>query len=400
MAGSVDPERRAGFRLRGPVKRRLRRDSVGWDIGLAALVVAVGLFGTAPVARSQGLNGPGVLGYVLVAAAGAPLVFWRRRPMWAFAATGPAVTLYLALGYAWGPILAAGIVAVYGLACRYPLRRALQSAAVLLAASVVAVTAQIIAGPEGDWTMLARVAAWVGLPAAAGVIVRVWRDSAASVRAERARLAATEERLRVAQEVHDVVGHGLAVIAMQSGVALHVLARNPDKAREALEAIRATSKESLGDLRRELDMLRRLDGAAAPYRRRTGRAGLTALIDRVRSGGMDVTVAADKDLDELPADRERAAYRIIQESLTNVLHHAGPGVTANVTVRRNHSTLRVEVTDTGSARVAGPGEFAEGSGIRGMRARVEALGGHLTAGPLPSGGFAVHAELPVQGSAS
>jgi signal transduction histidine kinase len=227
-------------------RRAVHAGSVAWDVAVAALVLCVALLGTPAVAHRQAVPGLDPLGYVLLTAAGAPLVWWRRRPLVTFIVTCLAVTLYLGLGYPWGPILVAEPIAVYGLSRRCPPRQTVTWLGALLAATALAVVIRVTAGPEGwDWAGLGALLAWAALPAAAGIVTRVRRHLAANLRTERARLAATEERLRVAQEVHDVVGHGQAVIAMQSGVALHVLQRDPEKARAPLEAIRATSLDSL-----------------------------------------------------------------------------------------------------------------------------------------------------------
>lgn len=203
----------------------------------------------------------------------------------------------------------------------------------------------------------------------------------------------------MAQELHDSVGHGLAVIAMQAGVALHVLARNPDKARESLEAIQAASRESLHGMRVQLDVLRSPEGEDAPRRPAPGLADADVLLGRIRAGGLEI--AADLQAGDLPPEVDVTAYRILQESLTNVLRHAGVTL-ARVRVTREGDDLVVEVRDNGPASGADAGQGADGrsgSGIAGMRARAEALGGEFEAGPRPEGGFVVRARLPLAGRA-
>jgi signal transduction histidine kinase len=187
------------------------------------------------------------------------------------------------------------------------------------------------------------------------------------------------------------------VIAMQSGVALRVLDRDRDLAevRAALEAIRATSTEALDGLRAEVDALRHgpASGPDTPLRPRTGLADLPGLADRIRTGGLQVTV--DGFDGTLPPDVDLAAYRIVQESLTNVLRHAGPGARARVRIVREAGGVLLVVHDTGTGSSAGAsGEASGGHGIDGMRERAEALGGELSAGPEPGGGFTVRAWLP------
>jgi signal transduction histidine kinase len=237
---------------------------------------------------------------------------------------------------------------------------------------------------------------WSAILAAAfatGSAARVRTESWRGVRAEQARRAASEEQLRMAQELHDVVGHGLAVIAMQAGVALHVLDRDPDKARESLEAIRTMSRESLDGLRTELAQLRA--GGDAERRPLPGVDDLALLVQRVREGGVDVRLEVTGPVAELPTEVGAAAYRIVQESLTNVLRHAGADA-ATVVVRASEARLEVEVTDRGH----GGTPAADGSGIRGMRERATALGGTLDAGPASGGGFRVRAVLPLSPATS
>ncbi|HEU4423713.1 MAG TPA: sensor histidine kinase, partial [Pilimelia sp.] len=385
-----------------------------------------GLLGTGPASANQGQSAP-ALAYVLVVAACLPVAVRRWRPLWTFVLTGAATMTYLALGYAYGPILFPLVVACYGLAVRAPIRRTLAGTAALLATSGVAVGIGVVTG-QREWLEFGSVAAWLVIPAAVGVAVKVRLDAAAEVRAEQARRAVSEERLRLAQEVHDVVGHGLAVIAMQAGVALRVLDGDPARARAALEAIRGTSREALDGLRAEIDALRgRPEQPEAPLRPHPGLADLPALGERIRAGGLPVTVEIDRGTAGLPVEIDRAAYRIVQESLTNVLRHSGPAATARVRVAQDGGVLRVEVLDTGrgatdhgatdpAGRAAGrgdaglprdvadvPGDVAGlpagasggGHGIDGMRTRALALGGTLDAGPLPGGGFAVRACLPM-----
>jgi signal transduction histidine kinase len=210
--------------------------------------------------------------------------------------------------------------------------------------------------------------------------------------------------------VHDVAGHGFAVIAMQAGVALRAIkddrAAHLDGVRTALEGIRATSREALEGLRAEIEALQQ--GQDAPLRPGSGLADLPALVDRIRSSGLPLTVHNGRDAhdgydDEMPVEVDRAAYRIVQESLTNVLRHAGADVTAWIDIRREGGALRIEVTDTGRGGLAGGGfgvGAGEGRGIAGMRARAEMLGGTLDAGPAPGGGFTVRATLPLDTTVS
>src|SRR5262249_55104160 len=152
---------------------------------------------------------------------------------------------------------------------------------------------------------------WIAIPTAVGVTVKARRDAAVDVRSEQARRAVSEERLRLAQEVHDVAGHGFAVIAMQAGVALRVLDHDPAGARGALEGIRAASREALDSLRAEVEAI---GAPVAPLRPASGLADLPALLNRIRSSGLPVTLDLAPESADVPSELERSAYRIVQES--------------------------------------------------------------------------------------
>ncbi len=182
---------------------------------------------------------------------------------------------------------------------------------------------------------------------------------------------------------------------MQAGVALHLLDHEPGKARESLEAIRDTSRRSLDGLRTQLQAMRE-PGDEWPARPDVGLASLDVLLDRIRAGGLEVHPDLDPDLRGAPAEVDVAAYRIVQEALTNVLRHAGAS-RADVSIRTVDGEVHVDVVDDGTASLAATGPAqASGSGIAGMRARAEALGGTVRAGPLAGGGFAVRARLPLE----
>jgi signal transduction histidine kinase len=234
----------------------------------------------------------------------------------------------------------------------------------------------------------------VSAPGAVGAALQVRRRADAGVRAEQARRAVSEERLAMAREVHDGVGHGLAVIALQAGVALHVLDKDPARARELLASIQATSRESLDGLRAEL--LRFRDPAApaeaAALRPGPGLADLPALLARMRDGGLVLHAELD-ECPGVPAEVGAAAHRIVQEALTNVLRHAGD-TPAWVTVRCSAGDLLVEVRDRGRGPAVGA---PAGLGIPGMRERAAAVGGRLEIGV--EDGFVVRARLPLPAAA-
>jgi signal transduction histidine kinase len=201
----------------------------------------------------------------------------------------------------------------------------------------------------------------------------------------------SEERLRIAREVHDVVGHAMIAINVQAGVAAHLLDHDTDQARESLLHIKRTSGDALTDLRATLGILR--DPAqAAPVGPAAGLDDLDAVAGQLRAAGVDVTVDVDT-AGMVPTSVHSASYRIVQEALTNVLRHAN-AETVNVVVRDNDDVLTIVVADDG--RSTGQPTTGSGAGVRGMRERAEALGGTLHAGPGAEGGWRLQATLPLE----
>lgn len=369
------------------------------DLWLSLPLLVIGLIGTRPAGDDQELSRyPDLPAFLLVAVAALSLVLRRARPEAGLVICGVAITTYLGLGYPFGPILLTVPVAVFAASSRLPLRRAIGYSAIFYLVTLTAATSRYFTAElDRQWIpALGWVVSWAAIVAgsvAVGSAVRVRRESAVDVREAAARRAVSEERLRMAQELHDSVGHGLAVIAMQAGVALHVLDRDPAQTREALEAIRATSRASLDGLREELDVLRGADNEAAPRRPAPGLADVDVLVERIRAGGVEVETRID-DLGRIRPEVDEAAYRILQESLTNVLRHSDSPV-ARVRISRSADIATIAIVDDGPARTDPHLPRSVGTGIRGMRARAEDLGGSLDAGPRPGGGFAVTATLPV-----
>jgi signal transduction histidine kinase len=211
-----------------------------------------------------------------------------------------------------------------------------------------------------------------------------------AARDELARSVVIEERLRIARELHDVIGHSMGTIAVQSGVGAHVIDDDPAAAKRALETIESTSKTALTEIRRLLGVLR--ENGHAPDRDPAPRAqDIEALVGRIAQGGPEVDLQMFGDLADLPPGMGLTVYRIVQEALTNVVKHAN-SKRARVVVTRNEDDVRVEIVDDGS----GPLVPADGGhGLIGMRERVELFGGALETGPLPDGGFRVAARLPL-----
>jgi signal transduction histidine kinase len=209
-------------------------------------------------------------------------------------------------------------------------------------------------------------------------------------REERARRLAVEERLRIARELHDVFGHAMATISVQAGVGLHVIEQRPGQAREALAAIKKISDDGLTDVKTILGILR-ADGPEETRAPGGGLERLTELLDTAEAAGLRVELAVDGDPRPLPAPVDLAAYRIIQEALTNVLRHA-EAHSVRLALKHEPSRLLIRIRDDGAPTSAG-GRC--GHGIDGMRERARALSGQLTAAPHPDGGFEVCAELPI-----
>jgi signal transduction histidine kinase len=220
-------------------------------------------------------------------------------------------------------------------------------------------------------------------------------ERAEQARDEEARRRVNEERMRIARELHDVVSHTIGVISVQAGVASHLLGRRPDKAAESLAAIRQASDEALGELHAMLGVLRDGDGGdgQAPLSPAPGLGELDALVAQAAGAGLEVRVSLEGEPRRLPPAVDLAAYRVVQEALTNVVRHAQAG-RAEITVTHADGRVTVEVTDDGRAGRNGHGT-GSGQGILGMRERARALGGSLEAGPRPGGGFRVLATLPV-----
>ncbi|GAA3396410.1 sensor histidine kinase [Cryptosporangium minutisporangium] len=213
-----------------------------------------------------------------------------------------------------------------------------------------------------------------------------------------ARLAVVEERGRIARDLHDVVAHSLSVVVLQADGARHVLETDPARAARALEVIGRTGREATAEMRRLLGVLRSPDTSDAPDRTpQPELAGIEHLVDQVRSSGLPVTLHVRGDLAAVPASAGLSAYRIVQEALTNTLRHGGPGASAEVRAEVRPEGLSVCVLDDG--RGAAAANDGAGLGLLGMRERAAAVGGEVTAGPRPGGGFEVTAWLPYESMA-
>jgi signal transduction histidine kinase len=376
----------------------LRRGAVLGAVVVAAIQVA----GTAGAAHGHAATGrpyePLAWGLLVLSAAG--LLLRRRSAVAALVATAVPVWVYLALGYPRGPIYLAVIGALIGALARG--RRVAAWVALAVGYPMFVWVAPLVAGqPPPQPATAVGTAAWLVACAAIVELVKSRRERAVEfrrTRAEESRRRAGEQRMAIARELHDVLAHHISLISVQAGVALHLMDEQPEQARTALTAIRQASRESLGELRSVLELLRHgadgADGAdGAPRAPAPGLDALDALVERTSAAGLPVTVEVTGAARPLPAAVGLAAYRIVQEALTNVTRHAGRPVTATVRLDYAPDQLTVEVTDDGPGAEDASGT---GSGLLGMAERAAALGGQLDAGPRPGGGFRVAARLPVR----
>jgi signal transduction histidine kinase len=319
---------------------------------------------------------------ILAGVAVLPLLIRRQRPELTWLCNVGAVTLYFGLDYGNGPIYLSIFASAYALTSRWSPRR-WWPYAVAVVPIVVAMASRMSDSSVASAT--ARLTWFIAVLAASAAIGAAMRTRT-ETRREQARRTAIEERLRMAHDLHDGVGHGLAVIAMQAGVALHVLERDPAQARQSLLAIRDTSRESLEALRAELSRLS-TEADGGPRAVRNGLADLPGLVARVRAGGLDVDLRSD--VSEVSDEVGAASYLVVQEALTNVLRHSDATSARVVVVRDPVGSVVVTVVDDGQG-----GDVTEGLGIGSMRSRVERLGGTLSVGP-GALGFEVRAVIPV-----
>ncbi|MFE9096951.1 sensor histidine kinase [Streptomyces sp. NPDC007264] len=392
--------------LRGAVRRHAH---------LADAAIACAVFTATAVTtfagRSAAVVGDRTVALVYVALACGVLAARRRRPLATLAVSAGAAEVFLAQNRGTGGVLVllAPLIALYTVADAVERRRGLLLGASAVAALALthAVHKPALLGPQNLAFM-----ALGGLAIAAGDSSRNRRAYLAEVerRAERAerereqdaQRRVAEERLRIARDLHDSVGHHLALISVQSNVAGQALDGDATAAREALGHVKSASRKALGELRDTVSLLRQPGDAVAPTAiPAPGLDGLEELLASLRASGLDIDRHVAGAVVPLAPAADLTAYRVIQESLTNVYKHSGRRQ-ARLVLRYDRQELRITVDDLGGGRAAdgrdrGPGRVPTGRhGILGMRERVLALGGRFTAGPRPDGTFQVAADLPYQ----
>jgi signal transduction histidine kinase len=375
----------------------------GVGVGVAALVLVASAAGVGPrwIVSPRPLDAVavGLLGVV----AGA-LALRRRYPIAVLVALNAVVLAWAAARYPGGVILLAPLIACYTLAAlrgwRWGLAGPVGTALTALVAIRVAFgAAEPPAGISGSVVWMAATAGAagtaVGYYRALLVATRAQLAREAQTREEQARRRAVEERLRIARELHDVFGHTMATISVQAGVGIHLLQRRPAQAVEALRTIKQISDQGLTDVKAILGVLRADSDPGQPRTPRGGLDQLDVLLDPVRAAGVQPQLTVRGSARPLPAAVDLAAYRIIQEALTNVLRHARAR-TVQLDLRYEPERVVIRILDDGPG--ASPGQAGtngqDGHGISGMRERALALSGQFTAGPHPDGGFQVCCTLP------
>ncbi|SEL96301.1 sensor histidine kinase [Nonomuraea pusilla] len=385
------------------IDRTTLHDTVFAAVLAAASVALFFLYGpqrlVAEGLPTGGVRDPDALGAALVVAACAPVAVRRRRPLAGLCAGLVPETLLAAFGYGGGAAGLAGFVLLYSVASSGGLAAALGG----LLVSLVTYAAGAAATPvRAGWSehvvvVMALASVWgVGrslrlrrayleeLRERAG---RLERARAADTRAARA-----EERSRIARELHDVVAHHVSVMTVQAAAARRVLGKDPELAREALSAIEHTGRLAMTEMRNIVGVLR--TDARAELGPQPGVRDLPALLEQMREAGLPALLHVEGEPRPLPPGVDLAAYRLVQEGLTNSLRHAGPGATAVVTLTHRPGELDVRVEDDGTGQAA-PAERT-GHGLVGIRERVALYGGILSIGPRTGGGFEVRARFPLK----
>ncbi len=371
---------------------------------LAAVLVA-GSYGEAhPTNKADQINNghpvphTPTVALLLVGAACVVLAVRRWYPAPVLVVSTACIVAYSLLGYVNGAVLVAAPFALYTVVTRVPMLRALAFAGGTLIVLMAATAARNPFGATGGGFYLIPAMIAVALFTGTAVANQRSRIVAARDRAEEeGKRRVDEERLRIARELHDIVAHTMATINVQAGVAAHVLAENPAAAGDALQAIRKSSKDGLRELRAILNVLRQAD-EGDPTQPAPGLGQLDSLISNAGGAGLPVTLRQSGEAaPDLPSAVDLAAYRIVQESLTNVIKHAGPAATATVSLRYAGPALEIEVTDTGLGPAPASMTAADGHGLIGMRERATSVGGSMESGPGPDGGYRVFATLPVGG---
>jgi signal transduction histidine kinase len=362
---------------------------------LALTTVLVGV--TAGLGAHGGGRAPDALGYAAVILSGAALAGLRRFPRGVFAVAVAAVSVYIARDMSYGPVLLTPLIALLGVSLCADWRSSAAAAAVLCAALAAA---GLIAGR--GLVLSVVFVGWSGAAVLIGDVVRRHNAQIAALREralvlertreEELRRRIAEDRLAIARDLHDSVAHAMEVINVQAAGAARVIDEQPDRAKDALSSIRTASRDVLEELSSMLTVLREPTGvpARAPI---PGLADVPVLIEEMHGNGLDVSVMSRGPLDRVPPSIGTAAYRIVQESLTNILRHASARKASIEIVAAGSGALSLTIVDDGAPAESGPSTATgSGVGLQGMRERARASGGQLVAGRTAEGGFRVHAD--------
>lgn len=379
-----------------------RRYSAGWwresqwrtDVALALIVGVLQIVGTYFVGRNQlDHRAFDAVAILLLAVGAAGLIFRRHYPGRVLLFAKGITLLYLLLDYPKGPVFLTILIAFFAAVMQ---GRRLMAWTVLAAEFVLFPWVPHLLGnePAPTPTGILGLAGWLLVFATITEIMHIRQQRILRAREEEARRRAGEERLRIARELHDVLGHNISLISVQAGVALHLMDQQPEQARVALSVIKDTSKDALRELRSVLDVLRQVN-EQPPRAPSPGLACLGDLVSRASEAGLQVHTEISGDLKSLPTSVDLAAFRIVQEALTNVMRHAGQ-TTSSVHVSCNAQELTLRI-DNAAGKDASRDGSAPGRGLLGMRERATALGGVVEAGSRPDGGFRVFARLPLDG---
>lgn len=365
------------------------------DVAVVLAVIALVVIGTSQIDADPGTRAVDALAIGCGVIGAASLAWWRRWSVGVTAVVTLAISVYLARDYPGGPALMPGPLALLALGYTSSRRRAWIGAAGL----AVTTTISRLVADRAPWPHVLVLFGWAAAAVLAGQALggRGERSAAERERVAHAHeQALTNERLRIAQDLHDSVAHAMATINVQSGVAAHLIDRQPEQAAKALEAIRAASADALDELGTILGVLREPD-SHAPVEPMAGLADIVDLVERARTDGLRVALTTDGDSSGVPPTLAAAAFRVAQEALTNSRRHAGPRAKVDVAVDvGDRGELRVRVTDDGGVEGTAPrADVASsgGFGLVGMRERVESSGGTLDVGPT-AGGFRVLARWP------